>query len=141
MSQPGLKLGLIAGALLSPLLYKLVTPVLSWLTKWLLAATAQITPKIGAATKAACLWALSFSWVRSIITTNPKACETLVDTAVNCLTAIILVVQTTVDEEIEEAGMKKAPDPVPSVAPAPAIPADAAVPATPAVPPAGGPKA
>lgn len=106
--QPGTQVGAVVGLLAYPIIRAMASPILAWLAKYLLAGTAKITPIVAQGTTTACVWALQFPLVRSIVTTNPKACETLVDTASNCLSAIILTVQTTVDQEIASAGLQQA---------------------------------
>ena len=112
-AKPGTKTGVVIGILAMPLIKMAVSPVLAWLTKYVLSGTAKITPLVAKATKAACVYALTFEWVRAIISTNPKACEALIDTVGTCASAVILTVQTTVDEEIASAGLQQAPAPAP----------------------------
>jgi hypothetical protein len=123
ISQPGAKVGVVVGLLAYPLIKWAVSPVLSYATKYALSGTAKITPLVAAGTKAACLWVFKFPIIQAIISSNPKACETLVDTLGSCASAIILTVQQTVDDQIEAKGLEKAPSPAPAtptLAPTPA---------------------
>jgi hypothetical protein len=110
LGKPGTKEGAVVGLIAWPIIKMALSPVLSWLTKYALSGTAKITPLVAQGTKAACLWALTFPLVRSIIAANPKACEALIDTLGNCASAIILTVQVTVDAQIAAAGLQQAPD-------------------------------
>ena len=98
----------IAGVLTGPALLYLVPSIV----KEMLKVTAMATKKLAVVIPPAFAWAMKFPLFAMIIRAEPKACETLIDTMANCLTALVMTVQTLVDAEIEKAKLEKAPDPV-----------------------------
>ena len=98
-----------AGVIIGPALTWFAAPILRFLTQRVLKSSAWMIPAVKSGAVAMMKWLFSLPLVAAIIKAEPKACETLVDNIIDLFASILSTIRDTVDQQIEDAGLQKAP--------------------------------
>ena len=89
----------LAGLVSGPVVLAIVAKAPSWL----LSGTAKITPAIAKFVTGLMIMVLAHPMFKSFIISNGPAIKGLVDTAVSCVTAVLQVIDSAIDDSIDGA--------------------------------------